>query len=178
MSCAAAQDSQPRNLSQYAPLNASRWSTFGENSAEREIRRLLLRLPCFGVFDYLAYSVDGGLVSLYGKVVNPELKSVAQATVMTIGGVYHVNNQIRLLPHSPADNHIRLAVFGTIYGDRHLTRGVLLNGSIHIVVEGGAVDLEGEVATDAERRRALELARAVHGVSVISNHLTVPQSIK
>jgi hypothetical protein len=92
------------------------------------------------------------VVSLFGEVVNPELKSDAQAMVVTIGGVYHVNNQIRLLPHSPADNRIRLAVFGAIYGDRHITRYELLCGAIHIVVESGRVDLEGEVATEAERR--------------------------
>ena len=43
----------------------------------REVRHELLMLPYFGVFDYIAYKVDGDTVTLLGQVVRPSLKSDA-----------------------------------------------------------------------------------------------------
>ena len=37
----------------------------------REVRHELLMLPYFGVFDYIAYKVDGYNVTLLGQVVRP-----------------------------------------------------------------------------------------------------------
>jgi hyperosmotically inducible protein len=163
-----------RSLSQYAPLNASRVSTFGENRTEREVQRSLQNLPDFGVFDHLAYTVNGNTVLLYGKVLKPDLKDAAAAAAATAQGVARVINHITLLPDSPSDNRIRIAVFGAIYGDPLLGRYAFAgSGAIHIVVEGGRVTLEGEVALASEARRIVERVERVSHVSSISNHLAV-----
>jgi hyperosmotically inducible protein len=47
----------------------------------REVRHELLLLPYFGVFDYIAYKVDGYNVTLLGQVVRPTLKSDAENVV-------------------------------------------------------------------------------------------------
>ena len=162
-------------LSQWAPLNASRLSMFGENFTEREIHRSLQGLPDFGVFDYLAYTVDGGTVVLYGKVMNPDLRATAAAVASTALGVASVINKIRVLQDSPTDNHIRLAVLGAIYSDASLQRYAFTGngGTIHILVECGRVTLEGEVAALSDSRRIMERVGTVQGVVSISNHLNI-----
>src|SRR5215472_10506150 len=87
-----AQGQFPPTLSQYAPLNVSRDSTYFESPMELEVRHVLRALPYFGVFDHLAYRVDGSVVTLLGLVIRPELRDAAQSVVSTIHGVEHVNN--------------------------------------------------------------------------------------
>jgi len=52
----------------------------------REVRHELLMLPWFGVFDYIAFKVDGGTVTLMGQVVRPSLKSDAENALKRIEG--------------------------------------------------------------------------------------------
>ena len=65
-------------------------------------------LPYFGVFDNIAYKVDGYNVTLMGQVSRPTLKSDAENVVKRIEGVEHVDNQIEVLPTSPMDDRLRL----------------------------------------------------------------------
>lgn len=174
--CAArAQNAPPKLLSEYAPLSVSRVSTFGESSLEREIHLGLQKLPYFGVFDHLSYRVGHGVVSLYGSVMNPELKWDAETVVMGIAPHYGVNNGIKFLPNSPATNRLRAAVFSAIYADPILGRYATTGGCmIHIlVIDGAAVVLEGAVVTDADKRKATEKVKAVRGVGIVVNHLNV-----
>ena len=53
----------------------------------KEVRHELLMLPYFGVFDYIAFKVDGDTVTLLGQVVRPSLKSDAENAVKHIEGV-------------------------------------------------------------------------------------------
>src|SRR5437867_6540617 len=75
----------------------------------REVRHELVMLPYYGVFDNLAYRVDGSTVTLMGQVTRPTLKSDAENVVKSIEGVERVNNKIEVLPLSPNDDRIRLA---------------------------------------------------------------------
>ena len=60
-------------------------------------------LPYYGVFDNLAYRLDGFKVTLLGQVTRPRLKSAAEQVVKQIEGVESVDNQIEVLPLSPND---------------------------------------------------------------------------
>ena len=82
----------------------------------REVRHELLMLPYFGVFDYIAFKVDGYNVTLLGQVVRPTLKSDAENAVKHIEGVEKVDNQIEVLPPSPMDDRLRLILYRAIYG--------------------------------------------------------------
>jgi hyperosmotically inducible protein len=171
VSSAAAQ----ANLSQFAPLSVSRVSTFGENLIEHGVHCGLLKLPFFGVFDHLAYSVEGDTVVLFGQVMNPNLIADAADVAWTVPGVNRVVNRIRFLPDSPSDNRIRLAIFSAIYSHPSMRHYAFLGagGAIHIVVEGGAVSLEGEVSSAEVARLACERASTVRGVAKIASHLTI-----
>src|SRR6202049_186368 len=82
---------------------------------EKEVRHELVMLPYYGVFDNLAYRVDGYKVPLFGQVTRPTLKTDAGRVVKAIEGVEGVNNQIQVLPLSPNDDRIRRAAFNAIY---------------------------------------------------------------
>src|SRR3981189_159106 len=92
-----------------------------ESRIAREVRHQLLMLPYYGVFDDLAFRVDGGTVTLLGAVTRPTLKSDAERVVKRIEGVERVVNQIEVLPLSPMDDQIRMAEYRAIYGDPALS---------------------------------------------------------
>src|SRR5580692_10741750 len=70
----------------------------------RQIRKQLVTLPYYGVFDNLAYKVEGSTVTLYGQVVKPITRSDAEKRVVHVEGVTKVVNNIEVLPLSSIDN--------------------------------------------------------------------------
>lgn len=141
---------------------------------EREVRYELVMLPYYGVFDNLAFRLDGNTVVLMGHVTRPTLKSDAEAVVRSIEGVERVVNNIDVLPLSPNDDRIRMSEYRSIYGQTALNRYALQAvPPIHIIVNSGNVTLEGIVANDADRNLAYIQARSVPGVFSVANHLRV-----
>jgi hyperosmotically inducible protein len=143
---------------------------------EREVRHELVMLPYYGVFDNLAFKVDGSTVTLMGQVTRPTLKSAAERVVKDIEGVDKVVNNIEVLPLSPNDDQIRLATYRAIYGHSALNRYALQAvPPIHIIVKNGNVTLEGVVATEMDKNIANIQARSVPGVFSVTNNLRVEQ---
>ena len=111
---------------------------------EKKIRKELVTLPYYGVFDNLAFRVDGGTVTLYGKVVRPTTKSDAAQRVARLAGVNRVVNKIDVLPLSSFDDSLRRRTYRAVFGTAGLSRYAMgANPSIHIVVDRGRVTLEG-----------------------------------
>jgi hyperosmotically inducible protein len=143
----------------------------------RETRHELVMLPYYGVFDNLAYSVNGSTVTLYGQVVNPVLKSDAENVVKRIEGVTKVVNQIQVLPLSDIDNGIRRAEYRAIYSEPALTRYALQAvPPIHIIVDNGKVTLVGAVASESDKNIAGLRANGVPGVFSVDNQLQVSKN--
>ncbi len=82
----------------------------GYDRIAKEVRHELVMLPYYNVFDNLAFKVDGSTVTLMGQVTRPTLKSDAGRVVKNIEGVEKVVNNIEVLPLSPNDDRIRLAL--------------------------------------------------------------------
>jgi hyperosmotically inducible periplasmic protein len=140
----------------------------------REVRHELLMLPYFGVFDYIAYKVDGYNVTLLGQVVRPTLKSDAENVVKHIEGVEKVDNQIEVLPPSPNDDRLRLRLFRAIYGFPGLQKYELgVQKPIRIIVKNGHVTLEGVVDSEADKNLAGLRANGVSGTFSVTNNLQV-----
>jgi hyperosmotically inducible protein len=146
----------------------------GQDRITREVRHELVMLPYCGVFDNLAYRVNGGNVSLYGQVTRPTLKSDAENVVKGIEGVTRVDNQIEVLPLSSMDDGIRAAMYRAMFGkpglDRYAMQAV---PPIHIIVDNGKVTLEGVVATEGDKNQAGIYANSVGGVFSVTNNLRV-----
>jgi len=108
-------------------------------------------LPYYGVFDDIAFRVEG---------------------------VARVVNQIEVLPLSPMDDQIRMAEFRAIYGDSALSAryGYRALPSIHIIVKNGHVTLEGVVANQGDKDLIGIRANSVPNVFSVTNDLQVEAS--
>jgi osmotically-inducible protein OsmY len=161
----------------------------------RSVRRMLERLPYYGVFDYIVFRVDGGTVYLAGYSFEGRLKADAEMAAKRVSGVNEVANKIEVLPTSQNDDRIRWATFYGIYTDGFLSRyapggeyGVLQElrderrfpgmqpvgrYPIHIIVKNGRTTLLGAVDNTIDRQLAEVRAREVTGVFGVENSLTV-----
>jgi hyperosmotically inducible protein len=143
----------------------------------REVRHELLMLPYFGVFDYIAFKVDGGTVTLLGEVVRPSIKSDAENSLKHIEGVEKVDNQIDVLPPSSMDDGLRIRLYREIYGYPALEKYALgVQKPIRIIVKSGRVTLEGVVDNDSDKNLAGLRANSVPGIFQVTNNLQVVQS--
>ena len=140
----------------------------------KEVRHELVMLPYFGVFDNLTYRVDGSKVTLFGQVTRPTLKSDAEKAVKSIEGVQTVDNAIEVLPLSPSDDRIRVAVYRAVYSQAPLQRYQLNTiAPIRIIVKNGNLTLEGVVANQGDKNIAGIAANGVAGVFKVTNNLAV-----
>jgi len=139
----------------------------------KKVRKELVTLPWYGVFDNLAYQIEGSTVTLSGQVVQPSTRKDAERRVRKLAGVERVVNNIEVLPLSGFDDSIRANTYRALLGwNSPLFRyGRGVNPSVHIVVSGGHVTLEGVVANEGDRRLAYVLANSVPGVFSVTNNL-------
>ena len=145
-----------------------------EERIGRAIRKELLTMPFLTIFDNLSYRIDGDTVHLYGQVIRPTLKTNAANRVAKLEGIAHVENHIEVLPLSPFDDRIRVAVARAVYGQPALNRYALgANPSIRIIVKNGNVTLEGVVNDDGARNIANLMANGVFGVFSVTNNLRI-----
>lgn len=146
---------------------------FGAVSAEK-VRKELVTLPFYSIFDNMSFRVDGSTVTLMGEVTRPTLKSSAERALLRMEGVDKVVNQIEVLPLSPFDDGIRIRVARAVYGNSVLNRYALgANPSIRVVVKNGEVTLEGIVNNEMDRNVAFMAANGVSGVFKVTNNLRV-----
>ena len=99
------------------------------------VRKELIRLPYYGVFDFLSFKIENGQVTLLGYAYRPSLKADAERALKRVAGVIGVTDQIEELPVSPFDDSLRWKVYDEIYRDPFLSRyapgGGLLWGHRH-----------------------------------------------
>ncbi|MCG3159289.1 MAG: hypothetical protein JMDDDDMK_00275 [Acidobacteria bacterium] len=140
----------------------------------KKIRKELVTLPFYGVFDNLAFRYEEGVVTLYGQVSRPTLKKDAERVVERVAGVDQVINKIEVLPLSGFDNRTRIAVYRAIYRQPGLDRlGLQAVPPIHIIVKNGNVTLEGVVPNKSDATRAFIAANGVPNVFSVKNNLRV-----
>ena len=160
------------------------------------VRRALDRLPYYGVFDFMAFGVDRGTVTLSGYAYNGSLRTAAEIAAKRASGVDEVANRLEVLPASHEDDRIRWVTFYKIYTDAFLSRYAsggeasvrrevyearrfpgmyqpLGLYSIHIVVRNGHTTLYGVVDNAADKQIAEVRAREVFGVFSVENEIVV-----
>jgi hyperosmotically inducible periplasmic protein len=88
-----------------------------------DVRKHLLSLPYYGVFDLLTFNVDNNdNVTLAGYVLTDTLKKDAEREVREVKGIKDVQNKIVIAQAFPLDDEIRHGVYHAIYGDSSLSR--------------------------------------------------------
>src|SRR5215204_3354003 len=63
-----------------------------QSALEQKIFKKIIALPYYGVFDHIAYKVNGSTVTLYGKVASLGTRKDAERAVRKIEGVETVIN--------------------------------------------------------------------------------------
>jgi hyperosmotically inducible protein len=174
-----------------------------QKSPVDEIRKELMQLPYYGVFDFLAFRYDKGTVTLGGYAYHPGLKKDAVRAVKRVSGVDDVIDTIEELPVSQADDDLRWNTYYAIYRDPFLSRYAPGGGAlwghrhpfgpglhpmsperfpgmepvgdypIHIVVKNLRIMLMGVVDSEADKTIAGVRAREVPGSLGVDNLLVV-----
>jgi len=164
----------------------------------KEVRKRLLTLSNYGVFDWITFGIHGNNIILNGYASRPVLKSDAERAVKSIPGVAGVDNNIEVLPPSPMDDRIRAAVYNRLYTNPVLSKynanqgsigramgpgpnigGITQNppmgfNAIHIIVKNGNVMLFGVVNSQMDADIANIQANSVSGVFSVDNFLEFP----
>ena len=162
------------------------------------VQRALQRLPYYGVFDFLVFGIDRGVVTVEGFAYRVNLKSDASTAIKRVSGVDEIANKIEILPTSQNDERIRWATFYKIYTDDFLSRyapggamsarydalsftrfpGMQPFGTypIHIIVKNGRTMLLGVVDSESDKTLAAVRAREVTGVFSVENDLLVEKN--
>jgi hypothetical protein len=174
-----------------------------EQKLAEEVRKRIIRLSEFRAFDWISFNVEGTKVTLMGYASLPSLFKSAERTVSKIKGVTEVDNQIEILPNSPADDRIRMNAYTRIYTHPTLQRyapggGVTRSGfwdeaatvnhwgldasmtvrgphAVHIIVKHGHVVLIGQLASSMERQIAETVVQGLSGVFSVQNLIQIPE---
>jgi hypothetical protein len=171
-----------------------------------EIRKELLQLPYYSVFDFIAFSYNKGTVTLQGFAYWGPLRTDAERAVKRVSGVDQVIDKIEDLPPSQTDDELRWKSYYAIYADpflshyapgggllwghRHGFRGGFLgmgptrfpgtepagNYPIHIIVKNLHITLFGVVDSEADKNTAAIKVREVPGNLGVDNELIVESS--
>ena len=159
-----------------------------------DIREAILRLPYYGVFDFLALQYEKGTATVSGYVYQPSLAREVVDAVRRVPRVDDVVDKIERLPASQHDDAIRWRTFAHIYNDSSLSRYAAGGGltrfdrynltrypgmqpfghyPIHIIVSRGRTLLLGIVDSEFDRTLAALRAREVPGTFGVTNELVV-----
>lgn len=152
-------------------MGAPAWAADREDlQIFQDVSRQVLRYPQFTIFDSISANVEGGVVTLTGKVTMPYKRDAIATRVGRIDGVRGVRNEITVLPVSQWDDELRLRIARAIYGNSNFwTYGAMANPPIHVVVENGRVTLEGVVNSNVDRMVARSIASSFGAFSVTNN---------
>lgn len=140
-------------------------------------RKQIVTYYAYGVFDNINLEARGSRLIVSGEVTQPYKRSDIGNFLTRVKGVAEVENNLEVLPLSPYDDSIRLAVARAIFGDpffiHYANRAV---PSIHIVVKNGNVTLEGVVNSKIDRAKADAVARSAGTSLSFVNNLRVERS--
>lgn len=141
--------------------------------AER-VRKEIVTLPFYSVFDFVTISVDGDRVTLDGNVYRRSMVRSVERVAANVEGVSEVVNNVEAARVSNFDDRIRLQTLRAIYSHQALNRyGIQSVPPIHILVDNGNVTLEGVVNRKMEKDIAGILANGIFGVFSVTNNLRV-----
>jgi hyperosmotically inducible protein len=125
-----------------APIGAQ---SVGNASAVENVRRELLHLPYYGVFDFLSFSYANGRVTLVGYANQPALRTDAERAMTRAAGVTTVVDNVEVLPMSREDDELRWKVYYSIFNDpfiaNYMSGGTLLWGHTHPFPAGSLLAL-------------------------------------
>ncbi|MBZ9798494.1 BON domain-containing protein [Mesorhizobium sp. ES1-4] len=111
--------------------------------------------------------VEGGWVTLTGKVEWQYQKAIAAAVIRYLTGVLGVSNEIELKPQAAASD-VKKRIEDALKRSAEVE-----SKAIEVEVSDGKVTLKGKVDSWAGRRTIERAAWAVPGVRMVEDHITI-----
>lgn len=106
-----------------ASLPAAAQQAAQSTPLEKAVRKQLRSLPNYGVFDLLTFKVTpGGVATVGGYVIMPQLKTDAVKAMKEVMGVTNVEDKIEVAPVNIQDDELRRKIYNAIYHDPLLSR--------------------------------------------------------
>ena len=139
-----------------------------------QVRKRILTLPFYSLFDNVSFTLQGDKVTLNGEVYRPSMRKSVERAAFSVEGVNKVVNNVEILPTSTHDDRIRILTLRALYGHPLFDRyGIQAVPPIHIIVKNGDITLEGAVNREMEKNLAGILANGVSGAFSVTNNLRV-----
>lgn len=183
LAAAGAQSTQPaisnepvpdQNASTQSQLSSQGLSPEAQAKLVKGVGHALLMLPYYGVYDNLAFRLQGRTVILEGQVLRSSLKPDAERAVKKVEGVDAVVNKIQVLPPGGLDDRLRREVYHAIYDYPALSKYANMPiPPIRIIVRGGNVTLEGVVDTETDKGLCSMRVKLLEGALNVTNNLRV-----
>ncbi len=140
----------------------------------KKARYNVLTYPFYTIFDHITLAAQGNRLIVGGQVTQPFMKSDLGNILADIKGVTYMKNNIKVLPLSFMDDHVREEIAERIYGDPVFANYAnQANPPIHIVVDNGNVTLYGVVNSNVDRQEAMIDARFAATYFGLKNDLRV-----
>ena len=141
-----------------------------QNAIEKKVFKEINQLPYYGLFDHIAFKVEGGTVTLFGKTNSLGTKKSAERVVRKVPGVIEVVNNIEELPPSSWDRQIRHGIVREFVNTPGIYPYIAgLRPQVRIIVENGRVTLEGYVPNKGTSNTMFLIANRVSTFGVTNN---------
>jgi hyperosmotically inducible protein len=150
---------------------------FSAQQMLEQARKKIVTYYAYGIFDNINLEARGNTLVVSGQVSEPFKRTDIGNFLTRVKGVAKVENNLEVLPLSPYDDSLRLAVARAIYGDPYFVYySDQAVPPIHIIVKNGNVTLEGVVNSKLDRVKA-DLAARTAGLSLsFTDNLRVERS--
>ncbi|HUG09987.1 MAG TPA: BON domain-containing protein [Opitutaceae bacterium] len=122
--------------------------------------------------DQVKVKANDGVVTLTGRVADPDHRILAEDTVRNLPGVTAVENKITVEPAAPERSDAWIAT--------KIRTKLLLSGSVSVVntdvaVNDGVVTLTGKAENLAQKELTEVYVAEIEGVASVDNQLSVPK---
>ena len=144
-----------------------------DSDLAEDVARAVQRYAYYTIWDHITGRVDGGRVSLGGRVT-PERAKADEIfeRVAKVKGVQDVQSDIMTLPPSQSDGNIRRAIARRVFSSIHFERfATMRNPPFHIIVHNSIITLVGYVQGQIELLELQRIVALTQGVLRVENQL-------
>ena len=144
-----------------------------DSDLAEDVAKAVQRYPYYTLWDLVTGRVDGGRVSLGGRVT-PERAKADEIfeRVAKVRGVQDVQSDIMTLPPSQSDRNLRRAIARRVFSSIHFERfATMPNPPFHIIVHNSIITLVGYVQGQIELIELQRIVAQTDGVLRVENQL-------
>ena len=144
-----------------------------DSDLAEEVAKAVQRYSHYTIWDVVSGRVEGGRVSLSGRVTPDRAKAdEIFERVAKVRGVQDVQSDIMTLPPSQTDWNLRRAIARRVFASTHFERFARMpNPPFHIIVHNSIITLVGYVQGQAELIELQQIVAQTLGVLRVENQL-------